>query len=183
MLTNTLGQRCDSIKCPKINKSHCSVGTIVPPGACCPICGSATRLIYSRKQIDRALHALKGKNMELLSLKGILRSLQALIRVTHCRLSGHLTIESDIFIIVDTIEKEPTALQLEACKREVEKMSTLIDTQSHRITSSVALSSITVANVVGGQTSDDDDINAANRIDGFRSGFCVILVILWTFWI
>lgn len=117
--------------------------------------------------------------MELLSLKGILRSLQALIRVTHCRLSGHLTIESDIFVIVDAIDLQSTPLQLEACKREVEKISTLIDTQSHRITSNVALSSITVANVVGTQSFDDNDINAASQISGFVISYWVYLVISW----
>lgn len=145
LLTDTLGPRCASVKCT--NTEHCHEGAIIPPGACCPVCGGAMRIIYSRKQIDRALFVLKGKNLELLTLKGILRSLETLIRVSHCRLSGFLTIESDIFVLVHTTGARVLAIQHEACVREAEKIATLIDTQSHRITSDLSLSSLTVANV------------------------------------
>lgn len=85
----------------------------------------------------------------MLSLKGILRALDNLIQVAHCRISGYLTIEADIFVIVHTIPgANLSQLQHEACIRESEKIATLIDTQSHRITSDIALSSLTVANVV-----------------------------------
>lgn len=133
---------------------ECDTGAFIPPGACCPICGGAIRIIYSRKQIDRALFALKGKNTEILSLKGVLRSLDNLIQVTHCKLSGYLTIESDIFVIVHTVGPNLTPLQREACVREAEKIATLIETQSHRITSDVAMSALTVANLVRSQDLD-----------------------------
>lgn len=146
LLTHTLGRRC-SIKCR--NNFECKSGApIVPPGACCPVCGGAVRIIYSRKQIDRALFTLKGKNTDILTLKGILRALDNLIQVAHCRLSGYLTIEGDIFVIVNTIDMNLSGLHHEACVREAEKIATLIDTQSHKITSHIALSALTVANVV-----------------------------------
>lgn len=127
---------------------ECKEGAIVPPGGCCPQCGGAIRIIYSRKQIDRALFALKGKNTDVLSLRSILRGLDNLIRVAHCRLSGYLTIESDIFVIIHTAGVNLSSLQREACIREAEKIATLIETQSHRITTDLALSALTVANVV-----------------------------------
>lgn len=145
LLTDTLGPRCTNVKCSSIE--HCPEGAIIPPGACCPVCGGAIRIIYSRKQVDRALFILKGKNLELLTLRGILRALETLIRVSHCRLSGFLTIESDIFVLVHTPDDHVSSIQHEACVREAEKIATLIDTQSHRITSDLSLSSLTVANV------------------------------------
>lgn len=145
LLTDTLGPRCTNVKCWSID--HCPEGAIIPPGACCPVCGGAIRIIYSRKQIDRALFILKGKNLELLTLRGILRALETLIRISHCRLSGFLTIESDIFVLVHTSGDRVSSIQHEACVREAEKMATLIDTQSHRITSDLSLSALTVANV------------------------------------
>lgn len=151
LLTNTLGQRCASVKCDM--NTQCT-NAVIPPGACCPVCGGALRIIYSRKQIDRALFALKGKNTEMLTLKGILRALDGLIHVTHCRLSGYLTIESDIFVIVHTIGSNLSELQHEACIREAEKIAALIDTQSHRITSDLTLSALTVANVVRAEDLD-----------------------------
>lgn len=89
-----------------------------------------------------------------MSLKGILRGLDNLIQVAHCNLSGYLTIESDIFVIVHTVGLNLTPLQREACVREAEKIATLIETQSHRITSDVAMSALTVANLVRSQDLD-----------------------------
>lgn len=159
LLTNTLGTRCASVKC-KFNMK-CTEGAIIPPGACCPVCGGAVRIIYSRKQIDRALFTLKGKNTDLLTLKGILRALDNLIQVAHCRISGYLTIEADIFVIVHTNGENLSQIQHEACVREAEKIAALIDTQSHRITSDIALSALTVANVVRPQDLDLQ-FNSAN---------------------
>lgn len=87
-------------------------------------------------------------------MQGILRSLEGLIRLANCRLSGYLTIELEIFIIVQSTEHDATSIQHEACIREAEKIATLIDTQSHRITSDIALSSLTVAHFIAHR--DDD---------------------------
>lgn len=39
----------DAVKCQSLGNSGC-IG-VVPPGACCPICGGAGRIYYSRKQV------------------------------------------------------------------------------------------------------------------------------------
>lgn len=134
------------MKCKSLPSEHCEA--IFPPGACCPICSASLRIVYSRKQIDRALYALKGKNMEALTLRSILHGLSRLVRLSHCRLFGFLTMETDLFVTVQSIEKEPSYIQIEACVRESEKIATLIASQSHRITSDLALSSLTVANIM-----------------------------------
>lgn len=159
LLTDSMGPRCSTVKCKPLPSNHCEV--IFPPGACCPVCSASLRIVYSRKQIDRALYALKGKNTDSLTLRAILRGLSGLIRVSHCRLFGFLTMETDLFVTVQSLHKEPSYIQIEACARESEKIATLISTQSHRITSDLALSSLTVANVVtqfgiAGVSSDSD---------------------------
>lgn len=170
LLTSTLGHRCNSVRC-NIN-DNCSDNLIIPPGACCPVCGTAIRIIYSRKQIDRVLFALRGQNTEIVTLKGILIALDNLIHVSHCRLSGFLTIESDIFVVVHTIGMGLSQLHFEACSREAEKIATHIDTQTHRITSDLALSALTVANVV---RPDDFDVQF-NLAISIRS--CLTLVFI-----
>lgn len=56
--------------------------------------------------------------------------------------------ETDLFVTVQSTEELPGFVQVEACAKEAEKMATLIETQSHRIVSELALSALTVANVV-----------------------------------
>lgn len=146
LLTDSLGPRCSTVKCKPLPSEHCQA--IIPPGACCPICSASLRIVYSRKQIDRALYALKGKNTEALTLRSILQAMSRLIRISHCRLFGFLTMETDLFVSVQSVEKEPSYIQIEACVRESEKIATLIASQSHRITSDLALSSLTVANIM-----------------------------------
>lgn len=42
--------RCgDLVQCPRLIVPYC-VG-VTPPGACCPVCGGAAKLFYSKKQV------------------------------------------------------------------------------------------------------------------------------------
>lgn len=143
LIASDMGPKCNYAKCPKLPVSNCV--SVTPPGACCPICGKALRIVYSRKQVDRALYALKGKNLELLSLRSILKTLDGLLEFSECQLAGYLTIETDIFIVVTTRQKHPKSIQMEACSREAEKLKTLIENKGHNVMSNLALSALTVA--------------------------------------
>lgn len=170
LLDNTLGQRCNSIQCEPIADKHCI--RIVPPAACCPICSGALRIVFSRKQIDRALYALKVQNTDALTLRAILEALEELIRVSQCRLSGYLTIETDIFVTVQSTVKTPSYIQVESCTREAEKISNLISMQSHRITSNLALSSLTVAHVI-----TSSNLNGAVRTEQHTSLLLIVILL------
>lgn len=54
--------------------------------------------------------------------------------------------------------EDGSEIQIEACHREAEKIANLISTQSHRITSDLSLSALTVANMM------QPEINAADRV-------------------
>lgn len=138
-------KKCPDVKCQPLPDPNC-LG-VTPPGACCPICGGALNLLFSRQQINRALYALD-TNTESLTLKAMLKALDRQIQVAQCVLRGYLTVEMDIFVAVQTTEKYPSALQLEACVQEAEKIASLVNMQSPRIVSEVTLSSLTLANVV-----------------------------------
>lgn len=172
LLTDSMGPRCSTVKCKSLPNEHCEA--IFPPGACCPICSASLRIIYSRKQIDRALYALKGRNMEALTLRSILTGLSRLIRLSHCRLFGFLTMETDLFVTVQSVDKEPSYIQIEGCARESEKIATLIASQGHRITSDLALSSLTVANIM-----PTSQFNSGNEIT--VSLLCSIIGVLQVF--
>lgn len=133
----------DHITCPPLTKVNCLGFT--PPGACCPVCGGAMKLLYSRKQIDRALYALRGHSLTALTLKAVLKSLQRHIQVAECVIRGYLTIELEIFVMVQSTEKKASDIQLEACVRESEKLANMIRKHSARIVSELSLSALTVA--------------------------------------
>lgn len=138
--------KCSSIKCPRKLPEHC-LG-VIPTGACCPICGGALKIVYSRKQIDRGIYALKNSDLEALTLRSILKSLQQLVKVSSCYLSGFLTFETDIMIIVYTIDKNPNSDQVYVCQQEAIKIANLISTKSHHFTSNLGLSSFILANYI-----------------------------------
>lgn len=137
---------CQNVKCTKELPHHC-LG-VIPTGACCPVCGGAIRIIYSRKQIDRGIYALRNSDLEALTLRSLLKSLQRLVKVSSCYLSGFLTFESDIMVIVYSIHKNPTETEVEVCQHEAIKIANLIATKSHHFTSDLGLSSFIVANYV-----------------------------------
>lgn len=137
---------CMNVKCPKSLPENC-LG-IIPTGACCPICGGALKIVYSRKQIDRGIYALNNTHHELLTLKSLLRSLQRLIKVSSCFLSGFLTFETDIMIIIYPINKNPSIIEIDVCRQEAMKITNLIITKSHHFSSNLGLSSFISASYV-----------------------------------
>lgn len=134
---------CSSVKCPRRIPENCKI--VIPTGSCCPICGAAIKIIYSRKQIDRGIYALKNANTEALTLNTILKTLQQLVKVSSCYLSGFLTFETDIMVVVYSIHKNPTEVQVEICRQEALKIVNLITTKSPHFTSDLGLSALLVA--------------------------------------
>ncbi|XP_050348041.1 reversion-inducing cysteine-rich protein with Kazal motifs [Nymphalis io] len=132
----------DRIICPPLKKQDCLGFTA--PGACCPKCGGALRILYSKKQIDRALY---GTNISatVINLHNVLSALDRHVKVAECALRGYLTIEMEIFVTVETILKNPTDLQLHVCVLEAEKLADLINRESALITSDLGLSALSYA--------------------------------------
>ncbi|KAJ9584724.1 hypothetical protein L9F63_020929, partial [Diploptera punctata] len=135
------------IKCPPLSRPGCLGST--PPGACCPVCGGSLRLLFSQKQVDRALYALRGTAMSALTVTSVIQSLERQVQVAECTVRGYLTVEMDIFVLVQAIGRyPPSELQLEACVREAEKLANLIEVSSPRILSELSLSSLMTATIV-----------------------------------
>lgn len=135
----------DRIVCPPLKKPNCLGFTA--PGACCPKCGGALRILYSQKQIDRALY---GTNISatVINLQNILKSLDRHVKIAECALRGYLTIEMEIFISIETVLQNATDLQLSVCVLEAEKLADMINRQSVLITSDLGLSALSYALIV-----------------------------------
>lgn len=170
LITDTKTPSCANVICEELSNPNC-LG-VTPPGACCPICGGALRLLYSRKQIDRALYALQNGSTDSLTLRALLKSLERQVQVIQCTLRGYLTVEQDIFVTVQSTEKNPTEIQLETCVREAEKLASLINLQSPRIASELSLSSLTSAKIV--HTFDTSGVFSGSN--GLEIKFLILLI-------
>ncbi|CAD6232572.1 GSCOCG00006956001-RA-CDS [Cotesia congregata] len=145
--------RCgDAVKCPRLNPSNC-IG-VTPPGSCCPVCGGAARIFYSKKQLDRIYYMMDEEaDKDAVTLEKLLLALGRQIQVAQCTLRGHVTPENDIFIIVQSTAKEPSSLQLRACIAETEKLVVRITERSSKVVAEVPLGSLTRAEVAHGHVS------------------------------
>ncbi|XP_049826537.1 reversion-inducing cysteine-rich protein with Kazal motifs isoform X2 [Aethina tumida] len=137
---------CVNVKCAPLVDQNCF--GITPPGACCPICGGALRILYSRKQIDRGLYALQSQYFKPLNLQTTLKALERQIQLAQCALRGYVSIEQDLFVAVQSTEKNPSDIQLETCVREAEKIANLINNHSPRVESELSLSSLISATII-----------------------------------
>ncbi|XP_044737825.1 reversion-inducing cysteine-rich protein with Kazal motifs [Chrysoperla carnea] len=167
LIGDKMKKQCnEEIKCKSLLSKNCIGYT--PPGACCPVCAGAMKIIYSRKQIDRALYALKGHSITSLTLQSMLQSLERHIQISECVLRGYLSIESDIFVMVQSTELKPSKLQLDACVREAEKIASLIRRHSPRIASDLSLSALTAATIVHSTNSNNSGYVLYNFYDQIR---------------
>lgn len=143
-ITDSMEPRCefDRIQCPPLKRPKCLGFT--PPGACCPKCGGALRVLYAKKQFDRALY---GTNISgnVVHLNNILRSLEGHVKIAECALRGYLTVEMELFVSVESLLSNPTDLQLNVCVLEAEKLADLINRGSALINSDVALCALSYA--------------------------------------
>lgn len=158
------------VQCPPLVQPGC-IG-ITPPGACCPVCAGALRFLYSQKQVDRVLYALKGGGVNALTVGAVLRALERQVQVAECVVRGYLTVELDLFVLVQAVGKlgGPSELQLEACIREAEKLASLVQRTSPRVLSELSLSVLTTAITVHVSVTD-----AASSL------CCVIWTLIITF--
>nr|CAD7595599.1 unnamed protein product [Timema genevievae] len=147
----------DVIVCPPLLRPGC-LG-VTPPGACCPICGGALRFLYSQKQVDRALYILRGNTLSALTVHAVLTALERQVQVAECAVRGYLTVETDLFVLVQPVgsTRPPSDVQLEACIREAEKLANLVRGSSPRVLSELSLSALTTATEIHPAMGDEED--------------------------
>uniref|UniRef100_A0A8D9A166 Reversion-inducing cysteine-rich protein with Kazal motifs n=2 Tax=Cacopsylla melanoneura TaxID=428564 RepID=A0A8D9A166_9HEMI len=167
--------RSDAIQCPAPVSPHCM--GVTPPGACCPICAGALRILYSQKQVDRALYALRGSAMSALSVHVVLKALERQVQTAQCSVRGHLTLELDLLVLLVPTSNEPSTVQLEACLQEAEKLAALITNTSPRIVSELSLSPLIAAQVVHTQVAS----SAHTVLVGSASVTLLALILLLRF--
>ncbi|XP_014212705.1 reversion-inducing cysteine-rich protein with Kazal motifs-like [Copidosoma floridanum] len=156
--------RCaDAVACPPLARQNC-IG-VTPPGACCPVCGGAARLFYSKKQLDRIYYQLPDdSDKRIVTLEAMLDGLSRQLKVAECVLRGKITLDGDIFVLNQPVSKRPSELQLSACVAEIEKLVSRIADRSPKIVAEVPLSSLTWAEVVHSRVASNGAMTAQRNV-------------------
>ncbi|XP_078571967.1 reversion-inducing cysteine-rich protein with Kazal motifs-like isoform X4 [Branchiostoma floridae x Branchiostoma japonicum] len=131
---------CSTVSCP--DSSLCE--GIIPPGACCPVCGGVLAMLYSGWYVDLVS---RQASIGPITVTQVIQQLRNHVSVPQCDVFGYLSIEGDIIAIVMPVTPNTTPLQVEACNQEAQKVAALINAGSPVIVSHVPLSFLTSASL------------------------------------
>ncbi|TRY98033.1 hypothetical protein DNTS_004428 [Danionella cerebrum] len=126
---------CTSVQCPELTSASCE--PITPPGACCPVCAGMLRIIWNKPQMN--IFA-KLNTDHPVTVAEVLRILRLHVSIPQCDVFGYLSIDSELIVLIAPVDTQPTALQVEACSKEAEKIDALINSGSPTLISYVPLS-------------------------------------------
>ncbi|XP_049948357.1 reversion-inducing cysteine-rich protein with Kazal motifs-like [Schistocerca serialis cubense] len=134
----------DPRRCPPLARQGCQ--PLRPPGACCPVCAGALILLYSRKQVELSVQAVRGDS-QALTVRAVVAALERLVAVSECVVQGYAGVGPQLVVVVTarTPGRAPSHLQLEACAAEARKLSALVRARSPRLAAQLPLSLLLAA--------------------------------------
>lgn len=101
--------------------------------------GAVLQLVYSQKLLDRALDTVRSVQPSFVST--LASKLQEHVKTAECDLYAHTSLESAATVIVQP-PATSSALQVEACIREAEKLHALVEQTSPTLLTEMPLSAI-----------------------------------------
>uniref|UniRef100_A0A3P8VFF5 Reversion-inducing cysteine-rich protein with Kazal motifs n=1 Tax=Cynoglossus semilaevis TaxID=244447 RepID=A0A3P8VFF5_CYNSE len=137
-----LDSGCGSINCPPLSMAGCQ--PVTPPGACCPICASILQILWNKEQMNTFSKLSK---MQPFTVHNVLQILRHHVSVPQCDVFGYLSINHELVVLIAPVEQHPTALQIEACSKEAEKINSLINYGSPTLVSQVPLSAFLASEI------------------------------------
>ncbi|XP_059171661.1 reversion-inducing cysteine-rich protein with Kazal motifs-like [Physella acuta] len=129
------GKTCSRVECPPLHPASCE--GVIPPGACCPICATQLTLLWDPRLMSEAANLKKTRTI---STMDVLTSLSDHVSVQECDVFGHLSVNGELIVIIGPNVLLPTALQVEACQSEAERIHNLFKMGSPTILSYLTLS-------------------------------------------
>nr|CAB3265511.1 reversion-inducing cysteine-rich protein with Kazal motifs-like [Phallusia mammillata] len=163
-------EACEDVMCPPLANTKCKA--IRPPDECCPLCGGLLRVMLNKQHL-RAITEDVWKGP--VTVHDIVWQLRSRLNVLECAISGQLTTEGDLAILIVSNVENPSLVQVEACSREAERLSRLINSRSPTLTSYLTLSPLTAATL-----STSDHFNGAVTS---RGGLLSVAVAWLTYWL
>uniref|UniRef100_A0A673C786 Reversion-inducing cysteine-rich protein with Kazal motifs n=1 Tax=Sphaeramia orbicularis TaxID=375764 RepID=A0A673C786_9TELE len=130
---------CSLIDCPPLSAPGCQ--PVTPPGACCPVCASMLQILWNKEQMNTF------SKVEPVTVHDVLRLLRLHVSVPQCDVFGYLSIDHELVVLISPVDQNPTPLQMEACSKEAEKISSLINHSSPTLVSHVPLSAFLTSQI------------------------------------
>ncbi|KAK7483912.1 hypothetical protein BaRGS_00024796, partial [Batillaria attramentaria] len=145
---------CAGVTCPQLRPSHCQ--GVVPPGSCCPVCAAQMRTLFDPRLVDvAALRIDQGP----ITVQRVVGALSRLLMVAQCDVFGFLSLEGDLVLLVSTLSRAPSDVQVEACNSEAERLASLISNGSPTLTLYLELSSLLLASTQRAQLHYSDHMH------------------------
>ncbi|KAG8195510.1 hypothetical protein JTE90_019499 [Oedothorax gibbosus] len=162
---------CSEVTCQPLPSEFCN--GIVPPNACCPVCGVALKLVYSQRMLDQGIEAIH--SIEPATVTQVSRKLQEHVKTAECDVSTHLDEDGSLVVLVSPGVTRPSSLQVEACVQEASKLQTLVEQRSPTLVTEFPLSAITGSYLVQYTSS-----SATSILGNVAMQLLCLLLTLWT---
>ncbi|KTF95791.1 hypothetical protein cypCar_00030231 [Cyprinus carpio] len=105
-------------------------------GACCPVCAGLLQILWNKAQMNT--FAKLNRNQPV-TVHDVLKILRLHISVPQCDIFGYLSVDSELIVLIVSVDQQPTPLQIEACSKETEKIDSLINSASPTLGAHVPL--------------------------------------------
>lgn len=163
--------KCPGVQCHPLPSQHCT--GILPPNACCPICGAALKLVFSQKLLDQAVQA--SQSISLATVRTMTQKLKVHVKTAECDVFAYLGLDVTVIVLIEPNSPDPSALQVEACVREAEKLQALVEQQSPTILMELPLSSLIGGFIIKPQS------GSTNQAPIFyHQSYQLVIVLYWT---
>uniref|UniRef100_A0A9J7ZNV5 Reversion-inducing cysteine-rich protein with Kazal motifs n=1 Tax=Cyprinus carpio carpio TaxID=630221 RepID=A0A9J7ZNV5_CYPCA len=122
---------CNAVPCPPLSSRACN--PVTPPGACCPVCAGLLQILWNKAQMNTFA------KVNPVTVHDVLKILRLHISVPQCDIFGYLSVDSELIVLIVSVDQQPTPLQIEACSKETEKIDSLINSASPTLGAHVPL--------------------------------------------
>ncbi|XP_064614462.1 reversion-inducing cysteine-rich protein with Kazal motifs-like [Liolophura sinensis] len=133
---NSDSYRCDKVQCRPLKPASCN--GIIPPGGCCPVCATELQLLFSEEMVEKVSRTIHRP----LTIQNITSKLSEFLTISECGVFGYISIEGTIITLFMPVTAEPTALQLEACNHEAQRIQRFLQMSSPNVMTHLALTPI-----------------------------------------
>ncbi|ESN98466.1 hypothetical protein HELRODRAFT_192935 [Helobdella robusta] len=157
ILPHFIDATSSKVTCPKVtcSKNNLIKGcqSIIPPGACCPICASELRMLINK----RLATTLRMNQENGITLSGLADNLESLLSVRECRIYVYISMDGDLVVLVTPSNQFASNNLVQACQQEASHIANMISTNHPTIRYNAYLSLLSSAHHYHNDDDGDDE--------------------------